>query len=964
MPGHSNITKVFIIAIILISLLIILNSKALTGLFTLQEKLQPQSGGAPPLDCNSTITVTCCNIVNPGTYTLENDITDSGYNYCIGIGANNVTFDGQGHTIDGTDTGGTSGIVDVSITTPSLPSGFQASATFTVKNITVKNVTLTDWDCGVNYTNVQNGSISNVSASSNAYGIYLMTSSNGNTITNCTTNSNTNSGIYLNSSSNNNIFANNTASSNTNWDIYNFGVQNNTFTNQTLSSYPTTISFTYGGDISLKGVTSPPSDPGSYKNISKYINATDHPDEASPWLFLNVSYADSDISGVNESSLFVARNNGTWETNTSAFTDGTYGVNTGANYVYANITDFGSTFAPLGSLIPPISSCTIINSAGNYVLNQSILMSNLTCINIATSNVTLDCAGYDINYTTGGVSSISAVNAGIYTPRSYVTIKNCRVYNYSYGAYVANAQYNTLINNTFSNNSYGVYLTSSNNSIITNNSASSNTQYGINLENSNNNTISNSITSSNSIHDIYLSNAQNNTFTNQTIASYPTTVSFKAGMSAGASIGLKGVTSPPSDPSNYTNISKYVNASLYGSTLALPGSQQPGALLSGWLYLNVSYTHSEIGVIESSLRMSKNNGSWYTDPSAFANTYNVDTTNNYVYANITNFGSIFAPLGVPDNTPPTVDFVDPTPGNGTTISVNSVTINATVTDTQSNIDTCILEFNGVNETMAMIGAGSSVYCNTTKGNLSEGSYTYKVYANDTAGNMNVSETRIVTYTIPVGQAPPPQGGQGTTVQVITVNQLPTDGQDFDLGFGDSVDFTMSGAKHRVRLAGAFTGAAALEISSSPIRVTLAVGETQKIDLNGNGISDLEITLLSRSDNSARITLKPLPEVITPAPAPKPIIPTPVVQPPAPAQKAAFSTANILVVIVLAAVLASLAISRLKKKLKVPTPVSSIESYIMRELGRGHGEEHIKQRLLNVGWKAATIDEAFEKAKKS
>jgi hypothetical protein len=51
-------------------------------------------------------------------------------------------------------------------------------------------------------------------------------------------------------------------------------------------------------------------------------------------------------------------------------------------------------------------------------------------------------------------------------------------------------------------------------------------------------------------------------------------------------------------------------------------------------------------VDESTLIMSKYNGSWITDPPAFANNFGVNTAENYVFANITNFGGIFVPLGV------------------------------------------------------------------------------------------------------------------------------------------------------------------------------------------------------------------------------------------------------------------------------------------------------------------------------
>ena len=89
---------------------------------------------------------------------------------------------------------------------------------------------------------------------------------------------------------------------------------------------------------------------------------------------------------------------------------------------------------------------------------------------------------------------------------------------------------------------------------------------------------------------------------------------------------------------------------------------------------------------------------------------------------------------------PVIKFVNPTPLNATRRINNQETINASVSGS-SDIDTCLLEWNGVNETMNMLGSGTSVYCYKTKTTTDGTTYTYRVYANDTAGNLNVSEER-------------------------------------------------------------------------------------------------------------------------------------------------------------------------------------------------------------------------------
>jgi len=99
-----------------------------------------------------------------------------------------------------------------------------------------------------------------------------------------------------------------------------------------------------------------------------------------------------------------------------------------------------------------------------------------------------------------------------------------------------------------------------------------------------------------------------------------------------------------------------------------------------------------------------------------------------------------------DKTLPTIEFVEPpTPENDTVIDVSYVNVTVNVTDNFDLVDTvAILWWGGANETMTNIGyAGNEARFYFNKTGLTAGTYSYKVYANDTAGNMGVSETRVV-----------------------------------------------------------------------------------------------------------------------------------------------------------------------------------------------------------------------------
>lgn len=88
---------------------------------------------------------------------------------------------------------------------------------------------------------------------------------------------------------------------------------------------------------------------------------------------------------------------------------------------------------------------------------------------------------------------------------------------------------------------------------------------------------------------------------------------------------------------------------------------------------------------------------------------------------------------------PIITFVPPTPDDGATVTTDYVFINTTITDNDGIVQ-ALLEWNGVNETM--LNSGDIFYKNKT--GLSNGVYTYKVYAQDGDGYWNSSEIRTVT----------------------------------------------------------------------------------------------------------------------------------------------------------------------------------------------------------------------------
>lgn len=232
-------------------------------------------------------------------------------------------------------------------------------------------------------------------------------------------------GIIL-SNARHNMFIGNSVQNNSEWDVYyiNAGAGlNNTFIN--MKSYQNTLTFILNG-TALKGeqpATIPVADPSGKRNISMYVNATST-SIAGGWILLNISYSNADIAGVNESSLRVWRYASYGPAEWQLMNEQPYGVNTTANYVYANLSNF-STFGVFGSLITQseLSDCGDISSSGNYVLTHNV--SSLgTCFNVTASHVELDCAGYEIRYDCDGrYNAYGVISSPAVTTN--ITVKNC-----------------------------------------------------------------------------------------------------------------------------------------------------------------------------------------------------------------------------------------------------------------------------------------------------------------------------------------------------------------------------------------------------------------------------------------------------------------------------------------------------------------------------------------------------------
>ena len=104
----------------------------------------------------------CTTVDEPGRYTLTSDVRNATVDTCIRVTADDVTLDGAGHAVDGVGAFGSAGVL---VTAGS--------------NVTVRNVTATDWDDGVRFTGISGATVANTTTARNRVGLSLVSLRNG-----------------------------------------------------------------------------------------------------------------------------------------------------------------------------------------------------------------------------------------------------------------------------------------------------------------------------------------------------------------------------------------------------------------------------------------------------------------------------------------------------------------------------------------------------------------------------------------------------------------------------------------------------------------------------------------------------------------------------------------------------------------------------------------------------------------
>lgn len=210
-----------------------------------------------------------------------------------------------------------------------------------------------------------------------------------------------------------------------------------------------------------------------------------------------------------------------------------------------------------------------------------------------------------------------------------------------------------------------------------------------------------------------------------------------------------------------------------------------------------------------------------------------------------------------------------TPSDGYSVTGNSATLDFNFTiDTAANISNCSLIVNS-NSTQTLNITNSSTVQNFTQ-ELSVGTNTWQISCMDLNNSQYLTGTRSITITLPapVVVASSSSGGGGGGGGVATVFKPTEDevkeGYTNNLRVKEKIQFTLFdnlAARHTLTVDAITNEYANITIRSNPVKLTLGIGQSAKLNLSSSDFYDLYIRLDEIENKKAKFTIQIIQEQI-------------------------------------------------------------------------------------------------------
>ncbi len=564
-----------------------------------------------------------------GNYTLVRNVSSAGG--CFTISANNITLDGQGYTINYSQSATGDAIYD---------NGYDY---ITLKNLNIVQASATYANSHAIHTlGMENSSIINNNITvlgAGGYGLYIRSSSNSNTFSNNIIRTSGTSSLaagFITSTLNN--ITGGSIISEKSYDYYlrDLGVSVN-FTNtnftvqRSIYFFDSTSWFNYRNDSSqniwLKTNISLTGGGSINRTLVTWSNSTMKWNDTNSSAGITVRY---NLTGLLPTTTYAIYNtSGGTSTRTLSATD--------ASGVLPSFTVALSGETQIHIQALNLSSCADLDLPETYNLVGNVSSSG-TCFTISVDNITLDGQGYWVNYSQS-VMGYAVNNTGY----NYTTIKNANIVqgnstqSSAYAIYFQNASNGTLQNNTITTSgsgSFGIWLRSSSNSNnVSNNTilTSGSSAQGIIIQSSGTNVLSNNAiaTSGSSGYGVQITTSSNsNILSNNNITT-----------SGSGGYGIRVYLSSNSNTLSNNNITT-LNTSAYGIYIWSASSNNitGGSIISNQsydYYLNTADTTNNF----TNTNFTAKRQIYFADTSSWFN-YNNDTGNIWLKNKLSGAGSI------------------------------------------------------------------------------------------------------------------------------------------------------------------------------------------------------------------------------------------------------------------------------------------------------------------------------------
>lgn len=544
--------------------------------------------------------------------------------------------------------------------------------------------------------------------------------------------------------------------------------------------------------------------------------------------------------------------------------------------IYDNLS--GSVFANSNYTITfwdyNISGCRNITLAGNYKLNKSIQDRNTTsCITITTSDVEVDCQGYQINGTNQSDTAYNhqGINASTSDPSvsgnaaklTNITIKNCNILNWTYGIILVNVFNSTITNTNISNSTFGVTLSFSSYNNLTNISTFDITLYGAYvLSTSQKNFVNNSLFTRGTFG-IVLSNATSNIIDTNTVYS-----NRESGIHIGASANFNII--------KYNNITANLN---YGIDIQ---DSNHNILDNNWLVSNGAAFNMWINEFLNgrsnntiSNATQKNNANYDLNITDFSIEIDESEINSYLFSNSTLVlkNSSYARINLPNVTQ-----------NGTNLSADVVMRSNYIFVNSSNAaglnKSANLSFYGLTFNNPRILKDSSVcpasMCAIRSYTSSNGTLIFNVTgfsaysAEDYCGNSNCeSGESCSSCSADCGSCSTSSsssgggGGGGGAIGTTYLEGILNEGKEINrlLRNNDKIKFTLRNNEHNLTAKSVTQNNATFELNSTSLKFAMFIGESRKFNLTDDKFYDLLVTLKNVSNFKANLSITAIFELI-------------------------------------------------------------------------------------------------------